>query len=154
MTIDPFRTWSDLWRAGLAGMTEAARLGEMTLASAAVIGHRAHVIADACRDPAGADLPELSRMVAEKNAAFVEAGVDAARDLARLQADLGRQWSAWAQMMTGTPPTAGALAALAARQTAILTAATGAAGKMMRPYHRRAAANAKRLGRRPKPSGR
>ena len=95
MSANPFALWADLWSAGLKAAANNVRAGEMLVDSANVIAKRMPVIAAACRDPAGADLAELGRMVTEKQEAARDAGLAVAGDLTRLQRDLFRQWTDW-----------------------------------------------------------
>ena len=145
---NPFAIWADLWSAGLKTAANQVRLGEMMRDSAAVISRRTPVIAAAGGDAAAADLAELGRMVIEKQEAMRQSGLAVAGDLARLQRDAGRQWADLARASAGLSAAAIGLGSVAARQAAMLGAAATTADKAIRPFHRRARGNAKRLRRR------
>ena len=146
---NPMALWADLWSAGLKAAAANVRAGEMMIDSAHVIGRRMPVIAAACRDPAGADLAELGRMVTEKQEAARDAGLAVAGDLTRLQRDLLRQWTELARASASLATGTAGLGTIAARQAAMLGTLAGATEKATRPFHRRARANVKRLRSRP-----
>jgi hypothetical protein len=123
MIVNPWEFWS----LGL----QATRMALETLdASAKVVGHRSAILRDAARDPLTANRAELALMVSEKVHAFSAAGQAAAMDLAKLQ----RLW-----LGQGGAVSSGMLAALTGQ-------AARSGIRAMRPVHKAATANARRLG--------
>lgn len=149
--MHPFTYWSRLMAVS-AGLTQTALRAAQTMsASSIVIEKRTDLMRTAVADPGSANLGELGQMVPEKLAAFTSAGNA-----------VFNGWSAWntamiseaqhigVMAMRGRAPTPIEWMALAARSQAFgLTAAEsvvrmGAA--TLKPIHRKAVANAKRLG--------
>lgn len=147
---DPFRFWSDALATGAAVTRTGLRFGEMLAASHEVIGHRSHIIGEACRDPLGADYPELERMVSEKVEAFWQAGTAVAEDIAAAQSLAWRNWQEVAALTAGgRVPSPAEARRLANRSGSIARRTGAAAAKALEPLHAKATANARRL-RRPK----
>ena len=149
----PFLIWSEL----------AFRTGEMMLASASVIGHRANRMALAGPTPNARDQRELSLMSGEKITAAAESAQAMALGMIRLNQQLGVL--AFRQFLTGaaatislassrTPIQSAARQARLARDT-IATSAQAApqistsvariVQKGLKPIHARVRRNAKRL---------
>jgi hypothetical protein len=122
----------------------ATHAAELTLAVPQVVAHRVARMAAAGHAPSARDRREFHRMGAEKVAAFGESWVAMGAEALRVQqawaATLWR-WSLtpWAGTMPWPPSQAQWHAAL-----------DGVLGSGLEPVHRRAVANAKRLGRRPR----
>ena len=113
--------------------------GETWLASGRTIAHRSRMLAEAAGDPVALGHPEFSRMGSEKIAAGAEAAVALAAALPALQ----YRWAAWWLDHGFRAPFAiFAAQQLFARQG--IEMATAA----LRPVHRTASGNARRLHRR------
>ena len=129
---------------------KAARLGtqasELMLAAPQVVAHRLGRMARAGHRPSVKDQREFHRMGAEKLAAFGEAW-----QAMTLQMLKSNQRLAASMMRSGWPGAAlrnGSMDAPLARAAALWQqAALDILGQGIRPVHRRAVANAKRLGR-------
>jgi hypothetical protein len=152
---NPFLAWTDL----------AWKFGEMSIASAQVIAHRTARMAAAGPMPNARDRQEFTRMGQEKIGAATESAYAISAHLTTINLKFGAR--AFRHMVTGTA----ALMSLAAsrsiglsitrqlklaeylsrsaRTASELSASTARlAGRGLKPIHARAAANAKRLGRR------
>ncbi len=148
--LDPFSYWSRVfssWQAiGLAGQ----RIAETATASHDVIASRSATIGEAIASPATADHAELMRMVPEKVAAFSQAGESMMRAGLAMQADYFRHMQHVGAMMTqGRPPSAAAWFDLSNRSANYALRALEASARVganaVKPVHRTATANAKRL---------
>ena len=121
----------------------AAQTLELAVAVPQVVGHRVARMATAGPTLSPRDRKEFARMFAEKNSAFGESWMAMAQQALLAQqafaASLAR--AAWIKPSARTPPAAQALALELHR------AALNVLGKGLAPVHRRAVANAKRLGR-------
>ena len=139
--------WVDPWAFGRSMWKNALALHETAVASEAVIRHRRGTIDDAMRNPMGADLVELSRMVPEKVAAFSQAGGSLMQDWLAMQSDCFAQWQEMTAMaMTGRVPSADRVARVGRRATRIAAGLNAAGGRALAPIHAAATANHKRLG--------
>jgi len=129
---------------------KAARLStqvsELMLAAPQVVAHRLGRMARAGPRPSASDQREFQRMGAEKLAAFGEAWqamtLQMLKSNQQLAASMMRSWwpaAAWRGGSRSAPP---AQAAAHWQQVAL-----DVLGHGIRPVHRRAVANAKRLGR-------
>jgi hypothetical protein len=134
-----------------ASRRKAARLGtqasELMLAAPQVVAHRLGRMALAGHRPSAKDQREFHRMSAEKLAAFGEAWqamtLQMLKSNQQLAASMMRSW--WPAKRGGTHA-----AAMTQAATAWLHAALDILAHGIRPVHRRAVANAKRLGRGPR----
>ena len=137
------RAYFNLWDDWLA----ATRMVEETLgASTSVVARRGRTIADAARDPLHADHAELGRMVSEKRSAFAQAGGILAMDWTMMQADLSAQGHAIGALLLGKRlPTAAAATAILSRSARINRRALASPARALRPIHRVAVANQRRL---------
>ncbi|MEO5810473.1 MAG: hypothetical protein ABIR51_10550 [Sphingomicrobium sp.] len=136
---NPFALWTGWLRAG-------RMVGETIQASHAVIAKRGETIAEAARDPLAADHAELTRMVAEKGAAFAKAGTSLAGDWAAMQADVAAQMRAMSAFwLGGRLPSAAAAGAMIDRSARISQRALASGVKALRPIHATATANQRRL---------
>jgi len=155
-SVNPFLIWTNL----------AFRTGEMMLASAQVIGHRANRLALAGPNPSARDEREFALMSTEKVAAAAESAQAMALSMVRLNQQFGTL--AFKQMLTG----ASAMMSLASsrttgqsiprqarlvRETMVNSAAATSqvsastarlVSKGLKPIHSRAKGNAKRLAKR------
>lgn len=138
--INPWIEWQKTFRA-------ATMLGETVSATQRVMEHRSRTIEQAMSNPLGADLVELGRMVTEKSAAFGAAGASLSRDWLAMQRDLSAQFSDLSAMMMGKMPGPGKAQAMLARGERLGSAALTSSVRAMRPIHRTATANDRRLGR-------
>ncbi|PSJ43089.1 hypothetical protein [Allosphingosinicella deserti] len=133
----PFYTALKLNEAALDLFATGLRSAELMLASDAVIRSRGRMMGAAARAPLDGDYRELSRMVPEKVAAFGKAG-----DV------LAAEWQVWqkevAVLAATTEPTVDTFM----RWTDAMTRLWAAPGAAMRPIHKTATANARRLGKR------
>jgi hypothetical protein len=122
-------------------MNQAA---DMAVAVPQVFAHRMTRLALAGAAPSPRDRKEFELMGAEKAAAFAESWRAMVTQAMRAQQELtlSMMRSAWAMPLRGLP-SAGDVA------TQLNNAAMGVLSKGMAPVHRRAVANAKRLGRTP-----
>lgn len=133
-----------------ASRRKAARLGtqasEMMLAAPQVVAHRLGRMALAGAKPSARDQREFHRMGAEKLAAFGEAWqamtVQMLKSNQQLAASMMRSWWPAAAVRGGSKATPLAQAAADWQHAAL-----DILGQGIRPVHRRAVANAKRLGR-------
>jgi hypothetical protein len=132
---------------------KAARIGtqasELMLAAPQVVAHRLGRMALAGPRPSARDQREFHRMSAEKLAAFGEAWqamtLQMLRSNQRLAASMMRSWWPIGAVRGGKNSAAMTQAAAAWQQAAL-----DVLGQGIRPVHRRAVANAKRLGRSPR----
>jgi hypothetical protein len=138
--------WTDSWRIGAALWQSGFALGETAIASHAVIGHRSRTIDAAMRDPARADVAELSRMMPEKMSAFGEAGSAMLGDWFGFQRDLLAQGSDLAALMTGAVPVRARTERIGRRASRMALRAATAGGRALAPIHATATANQRRLG--------
>ena len=129
----PFALW---WDAASAGYNLAMRCAELMVASRDVVAHRSDTIRSAWQDPIRADYPELFGMIIEKVEAFALANLSLAEDFARTNIDI----LAAAGRVGGMAP-----AAFAAEGARASAQASRIAERALRPIHRRATANARRL---------
>ena len=133
----------DLWQEAVRATTMAA---ETALAAGEVIASRSATIDHAVRNPFSADHAELAQMVSEKVAAFSEAGYIALRDAYMLQAEF-----ASTAVRAGTYAGRGGFSAFGEmlgmweRAAHGAMAAAGAPRRSLKPIHRRATANTRRL---------
>jgi hypothetical protein len=153
------------WNSVLAWSDLAWKLAEMSVASAAVVGHRTTQIANAGPVPCARDRSEFARMGSEK----IEASIESAAALGRRGTavhlnhsarTLGLVFeSATALMSLYGSRNSGQFFARQARLTRTLAQLTGSAIDLsnstarlatlgLAPIHSRAVANAKRLGKR------
>lgn len=135
MARSPFALW---WDAASASYNLMMRSAELATASTQVIAHRSGTIRTAMHDPAAADHSELLGMVTEKVEAFAHANISLLQDLGQANVDLLALAARFGSM---TP------AALATESVKAGTRASRSAERALRPIHRRATANARRLGR-------
>ena len=133
---------------------KASRLGaqasELLLAAPQVVAHRLGRMAVAGHKPSAKDQREFQRMGAEKLAAFGEAWQAMALQMLKSNQQIAASMmrSAWpASAARGGVKAAPLAQAAAAWQQATLDVL----GQGIRPVHRRAVANAKRLGRKRTP---
>jgi hypothetical protein len=120
----------DLFATGL-------RSAELMLASESVIRSRTKMIEAASRAPFSGNYGELSRMVPEKVAAFGAAGEV-----------LAAEWRAWQDEMAALAAAAEPGIDTVFRWTDAMTRLWAAPGAAMRPIHKTATSNARRLRRR------
>ncbi|MEP7350251.1 MAG: hypothetical protein ABI668_09925 [Sphingorhabdus sp.] len=130
--------------------TQAASMwfttSETVTASARVVGARMPIIEAAILDPLSADLPEISMMASEKMVAFSQAQ--------------RAYWSAFGSLtqmvqahyldimgmtLKARPVGLQEIYRLNDRSKTIVQVAAGAGEKVLKPYHRKVTANAKRL---------
>ena len=116
----PFMLWMDV----------ARKTGEMMAASAQVVSHRTHRMARAGANPTASDLLEFYRMIQEKIEAAAESALAVGTEMLGFQGKIIQQ--AVQHPMTGSAR----IAASFARR----------ASKVLQPFHGRAVANNKRLG--------
>jgi hypothetical protein len=118
------------------------KAAELALAVPQVVAHRVTRMALSGPKLSARDRKEFQRMVAEKNAAFSESWSAMARQAALAnQALAGSIFKSFLSMARGKRPSAAVSAAQLQR------AALSVLGKGVEPMHRKAVANAKRLGR-------
>ena len=116
------------------------KAAELALAVPQVVAHRVTRIALAGPKLSDRDRKEFQRMVAEKNAAFIESWSAMARHAALANQALASSiFKSFLSEARGKRPSAAASAAQLRR------AALSVLGKGVAPVHRRAVANAKRL---------
>lgn len=120
----------------------AAQAAELALAVPQVIAHRVTRMAIAGPAPVARDRREFQRMSAEKLAAFNESW-----NAMSLQAFRANQQLAMSFLQALWLPWAAPKASTRSASRQIGSAVWGIAAKGMAPVHRRAVANAKRLGR-------
>ncbi len=153
---NPFFIWTEL----------AMRNTEMMLASAQVIGHRVQLMAAAGHNPSVSDQREMSLMVNEKTAAVAESTMAMASGMAKMNfqfamqalMQMSRMWAGmFAIGMSRTPAHSletqtnlltGNFARSVAASSRLSESTAELAHKALKPIHRRATANAKRLGKR------
>lgn len=129
-------------RRKLPHTTLALKVAELALAAPQVVAHRTARMAAAGARPSARDKKEFTRMVAEKQAAFFESwGAMASQAVAAQQALALSAWKGWWTLPAQASPHGQAWA----RQ--LQGAALGVLGEGLKPVHRKAVANAKRLGR-------
>ena len=116
----------------------AVQAVEMAWAVPQVVAHRLARLSLAAPVPSARDRDEFLRMGAEKASAFQEAWSAVLVEMA------SAQWRWWTSAMLGSMPRSLGAASAQARHTALALLTRGTA-----PYHRRAVANARRLGRVP-----
>ncbi|MEO8628078.1 MAG: polyhydroxyalkanoate granule-associated phasin [Betaproteobacteria bacterium] len=151
---NPFFIWTEL----------AMRSTEMMLASAQVIGHRVQLMAAAGHNPSVSDQREMSLMVNEKTAAVAESAMAVASGMARMNfqfavqafTQMTRVWTGMFAMGMSRGPTQSLqtqtrlltnhLARSVAASSRLSESTAELAHKALKPIHRRATANAKRLG--------
>lgn len=148
MTMTPFDLWAGMWRTGQDMLETSLKMAETAVASQAVIESRTRTMAEAVRNPLGADYAELGRMVPEKLSALAEAGAAAMDDVQAVQSMALANW----QMLMGIAgsgkiPSANKLNSIAKRSTAIVERSARATGKALGPFHAGATGNARRLAR-------
>ena len=129
-------------RRARSSRTLHVQAAELAWAVPQVVAHRLARIAIAGAKPTPRDRKELKRMVAEKHAAFGESwqamGLQALRSQQALATTLARA--------ALQPRSRRKAASLFAMQLQMQQAALAVLGKGLSPVHRRAVANAKRLG--------
>ena len=125
-----------------ASRSLAVKAAELAVAVPQVVAHRVARMAIAGPTPSARDRKEFALMVAEKNAAFGESWNAMAKHAAIAQCDLTASfYKSFIALARGKKPSAARSAAQLHR------AALGVLGKGLAPVHRKAVANAKRLGR-------
>ena len=120
----------------------ATQLAELSFAAPQVVAHRVARMASAGANPSARDRAEFHRMGAEKTTAFWESWTAMGAETLRMQTALATSLMGAAFMppaLAGTRA-ARAMATLQGEQLGLL-------GKGLAPVHRKAVANAKRLGR-------
>jgi len=124
------------------GHSLAVRTAELAFAVPQVVAHRVTRMALSGPKPSTRDRREFERMVAEKNAAFGESWKAMATQAALANQALAASFfKSFLAVSRGKKPSATRSAAELQR------AALGVLGKGLAPVHRKAVANAKRLGR-------
>lgn len=123
-------------------LVAARRSAELAFAAPQVIAHRLQRMAVAGPTLSERDRKEFAGMVSEKQLAFTQAWFAAWQQFARAQQSF--MLSAWRAMLSGSLPSLLTGSSLAGRSLATSAAMTSAA---LAPVHRKAVANAKRLGR-------
>ena len=131
-------------RRSRSSLALAARTAELAWAVPQVVGHRLAGIADASSWQTARGRKELVRMVAEKQAAFAESWQARARQALRSQQSLA---AALVRAAAPSPSRRKASAGALALHLELQRAALATLGQGLAPVHRRAVANAKRLGR-------
>ena len=132
-------------RRGRSSRALQAKAAELALAVPQVVAHRLARLATAGASPTLRDRKEFARMVAEKHDAFGESWAAMAQQAWRSQ----HSFAAALTRTALTPATLrrGPAAHAFALQLHMQQAALAMFGKGLAPVHRRAVANAKRLGR-------
>ena len=120
----------------------ALQAAELAVAVPQVVAHRVTRMAISGASPSARDRKEFHRMGTEKFAAFNESW-----NAMAVQAFRANQQLALAFMRSLWYPWAGRRPSVRATSMRLNNAALGILGKGMAPVHRRAVANAKRLGR-------
>ena len=144
--MTPWDFWMRSWSSGVAASQVGLRFAEMMQASNTVITSRCETMAAAARDPVNGDYRELSRMVPEKVAAFGESARTTMGDMAAIQSDAAAHWQQLSAMAwRGRPPTFAELDTLSERALRMAERAIGAGGAALKPVHKTATGNAKRL---------
>ncbi len=119
----------------------ATQAAELAVAVPQVVAHRMARMALAGPRLSARDRKEFELMVAEKNSAFADAWKAMATQTAKSQQTLAASYfKSMLSMSLGGKPSAGSASTLQ-------RAALDVLGKGMAPVHRKAVANAKRLGR-------
>ena len=119
----------------------ATQAAELAVAVPQVVAHRMTRMALAGPTLTPRDRKEFALMVAEKNSAFADAWKAMATQTAKSQQTLAASWfKSMLSMSRGGKPSV-------ASASALQRAALDVLGKGMEPVHRKAVANAKRLGR-------
>ena len=119
----------------------AAQAAELAVAVPQVVAHRLTRMALAGPKLSARDRKEFERMVAEKNVAFADAWQAMSAQTARSQRAFAASWfESMLAMSRGTRPQAPS-------PLELQRAALDVLGKGLAPVHRKAMANAKRLGR-------
>ena len=113
--------------------------GETWLASGCTIAHRSRMLAEAAGAPMAFGHPEFSRMGSEK----IAAGIEAAAALAAAFPALQYRWAEW-----WFDPGFRTAAAIFAAQQSFARAGIEMTTAALRPVHRTASGNARRLHRR------
>ncbi len=129
----------------------AARIGrqatELMLATPLVVAHRLGRMQAAGSRPSARDQREFQLMGSEKLAAFGESWNQMALQMLKSNQQLTRAWmSAWLRP-AGLPTRATTIRSLARAAAQMQGSAWRVIGSGLAPVHRRATANAKRLGR-------
>ncbi|HVG05606.1 MAG TPA: polyhydroxyalkanoate granule-associated phasin [Burkholderiaceae bacterium] len=125
-----------------AKLSLAVKAAELAFAAPQVVAHRVTRMALSGRTLSARDSEEFALMVAEKNAAFVESWNAMAAQAVLANQALGTAFfKSFMGAASGRKPSAARSAAQIQR------AALGVLGKGIAPVHRKAVANAKRLGR-------
>ena len=132
--------WEKFWRAG-------TMLSEKMTASQAVVEHRSRTIEEAMIDPLDADYVELNRMVSEKATAFRAASASLSRDWLAMQREWGAQVSDITAMMLGKVPSPQKTQAMIERSQRLGSTPLASGVRAMKPIHRAATANQRRLAR-------
>jgi hypothetical protein len=120
----------------------ASRAAELAFAAPQVVAHRTLRMAQAGATPSAADRREFMQMGSEKLAAFNESWTAIGMELWRQQ-----QRQAWAMWRALWFPWMGAGAPWMPGAAQVQRASTALLGAALAPVHRRAVANARRLGR-------
>jgi hypothetical protein len=129
-------------RRGRATRSLAVKAAELALAVPQVVAHRVARMALSGPKLSARDRKEFERMVAEKNEAFGKSW----RAMAK-QASLANQALAGSIFKSFLSMTRGKRPSVATSVAQLQRAALGVVGKGVAPVHRKAVANAKRLGR-------
>ena len=128
-------------RRNRAARSLAVQAAELAVAVPQVVAHRVTRMALSGPKLSARDRKEFERMVAEKNAAFGESWKAMAAQAALANQALAASFfKSWLSVARGRKPSALSAAELQ-------RAALGVLGKGFAPVHRKAVANAKRLGR-------
>jgi len=130
-------------RRSRSSRTLATRTAELAWAVPQVVGHRLAGMADASAFKTARGRKDLVRMVAEKQAAFAESWQAMATEALRSQRSFA---AALARAATPSPARRKGSGAIALHLE-LQRAALAILGQGLAPVHRRAVANAKRLGR-------
>lgn len=101
--------WTDAWKLGASMWANSLALQETAVAAHGVIDHRRKTIDAAMRNPMGADVAELNRVVPEKIAAFGKAGTALVEDWVDMQADLMAQSRDMMRLFGAWPPSGAAI---------------------------------------------
>ena len=123
------QAWLDLLGTSL-------RSAELMLAAGSVVQTRTGMMQQAARSPLTGNYAELGRMVPEKVAAFTAAG-----------SVLEREWKVWQDEVSALAGAGTFGVDSLYRWTDAMTALWAAPGAAMRPIHKTATANARRLSR-------
>lgn len=118
------------------------QMAELAWAAPQVVAHRVSRMAAAGAQPSARDRREFERMVAEKGAAFVESWQAMAFAGLRAQQQLAASWLSALTVAPFSPRAASRRTGSALQRSMLDIATSGLA-----PVHRKAVANARRLGR-------